>query len=87
MNNKDADYETERKKAFLYIEDGEYDTASEILDEIWEVDPENAWVYIGRYLIENKLESLEDLEYDESYDVLENSDHTTWLEYNEESRY
>ncbi|MCL2498818.1 MAG: hypothetical protein FWE90_00600 [Defluviitaleaceae bacterium] len=43
------------KRAFLEISYGEFDKASVLLDQILNVDPENAQAYIGQLLVEHKL--------------------------------
>ena len=51
------------KRAFLFIEDGEYDHADKLLEEVLNRHPENAKAYVGKVLISHKLHTEADLEF------------------------
>ena len=51
------------KRAFLFIEDGEYDRADKLLEEVLNRHPENAKAYVGKVLISHKLHTEADLEF------------------------
>ncbi|MBQ3010540.1 MAG: TIR domain-containing protein [Methanocorpusculum sp.] len=60
------------KRAFLFIEDGEYDRADKLLEEVLNRHPENAKAYVGKVLISHKLHTEADLEF-ESLSIVEES--------------
>ena len=52
------------KRAFMFLEDGEWNSANEYCEKVLDVDPENAQAYLGKLLAEmglKKHESLKDL--------------------------
>ena len=51
------------KRAFLFIEDGEYDRADKLLEEVLNRHPENAKAYVGKVLISHNLHTEADLEF------------------------
>ncbi len=40
------------KRAFMYLEDGEWDSADEYCEKVLDQDPENAWAYLGKLMAE-----------------------------------
>ena len=51
------------KRAFLFIEDGEYERADKLLEEVLNQHPENAKAYVGKVLISHNLHTEADLEF------------------------
>ena len=49
------------KRAFLFIEDGEWERADSYLEAVLDDDPTNASAYIGKLMIEKKISKTEDL--------------------------
>ena len=49
------------RRAFLALEDGEWDKADEIFEQLLNLEPENAKVYIGKLCAELKIHHEEDL--------------------------
>ena len=49
------------RRAFLFIEDGEREKADEYLEKVLDEDPENAYAYLGKLLVEYKLEKANDI--------------------------
>lgn len=49
------------RRAFLFIEDGEWEKADEYLEKVLDEDPENAYAYLGKLLVEYKLENAIDI--------------------------
>ena len=51
------------KRAFMFLEDGEWESADEYCEKVLDIDPENAFAYLGKLLSElrvRKQESLKD---------------------------
>ena len=51
------------KRAFMFLEDGEFDRADDFCEQVLNIDPENALAYLGKLLSElrvRKQESLKD---------------------------
>ena len=63
VEEPEADTTRMLKRAFLFIEDGEYDRADIILEDVLNQDPENAKAYIGKLLIAYQLRIEDDLSY------------------------
>ena len=49
------------KRAFIFIEDGEYERADALLEEVLNRNPENAKAYVGKLMIVHGLRTEEDL--------------------------
>lgn len=49
------------RRAFLLLEDGEYDKASELLDKVLNEEPENALAYVGLLCVDLKVRYESDL--------------------------
>lgn len=61
--NKNADIEPLLKRAFMFLEDGDWSSANKYCEKVLDIDPENAYAYLGKLLSElrvKKLESLKD---------------------------
>ncbi len=43
------------KRAFMFLEDGEWDNADEYCEKVLDIDPENAMGYIGKLMVEQKV--------------------------------
>jgi tetratricopeptide (TPR) repeat protein len=61
------------KRAFLFLEDGEFDRADEFFEQILNQDPENAQAYLGKLMIDMGVNVSSDLaELDEPIDMNRN---------------
>lgn len=49
------------KRAFLFLEDGDFDRADTYLENILDNDPENARAYVGKLMIDYKVKTVDDL--------------------------
>ncbi len=49
------------KRAFIFLEDGEFERADEFLEHILNQDPENAQAYLGKLMVELRIKRREDL--------------------------
>ena len=49
------------KRAFLFLEDGEWEHANEYLERVLDVDPENANAYVGKLLFDLHVRKQDDL--------------------------
>ncbi|MBQ1617841.1 MAG: hypothetical protein II086_11310, partial [Ruminococcus sp.] len=49
------------KRAFMYLEDGEWDKANEYAERVLDKDPENAEAYLGKLMVNLKVRHREDL--------------------------
>lgn len=49
------------KRAFIFLEDKNFQSADEYFDRVLDNDPENGEAYLGKLLIENKLSNLDEL--------------------------
>ena len=49
------------KRAFMFLEDGEFDRADDFCEQVLNIDPECAEAYLGKLLAELKLKKREDL--------------------------
>ncbi|MBQ5328246.1 MAG: tetratricopeptide repeat protein [Oscillospiraceae bacterium] len=59
--NANASAESLLKRANLFLEDGEWDTASAYCDAVLDMEPENAEAYLGKLLAELKVSKKEKL--------------------------
>lgn len=50
------------RRAFIFIEDEEWDKADNYLEKVLDEEPENAYAYLGKALIEVKINSLDCIE-------------------------
>ena len=49
------------KRAFLFLEDGDWDSANEYCEKVLDIDPENAYAYLAKLLIDLKVRKQEAL--------------------------
>lgn len=49
------------KRAFLFLEDGEFERADELCEQALNQDPENTMAYVGKVLVRRKLHKIEEL--------------------------
>ncbi len=49
------------ERAFLFLEDGEFDRADELCEKVLNLEPKNAKAYVGKLLVEKKLRTQEAL--------------------------
>lgn len=62
-SSKNADTAPLLKRAFMFLEDGDWSSANKYCEKVLDIDPENAYAYLGKLLSElrvKKLESLKD---------------------------
>ena len=63
----------ELKRAFILIEDGEFNKAYSLIDDYLNHDPENAYAYLGLLLIDYRIKNIELLKkMEEPFDKNEN---------------
>ena len=63
INQNAGDVAPLLKRAFMFLEDGDWDAADEYCEKVLDIDPENASAYLGKLLSElrvRKQESLKD---------------------------
>ncbi|MBQ6418207.1 MAG: ankyrin repeat domain-containing protein [Synergistaceae bacterium] len=51
------------KRAFIFLEDGDFDNAENYCERLLDIDPENAAAYLGKLMIEKRVRYREDLAY------------------------
>ena len=51
------------KRAFMFLEDGEFDRADDFCEQVLNIDPENALAYLGKLLSELRVRKQESLKY------------------------
>ncbi len=57
------------KRAFMDLEDGNFEHADSLLEQVLNQDPENAMAYVGKLMVELEAYTMEDLEQeDETFD-------------------
>ena len=57
------------KRAFMFLEDGDWISANEYCEKVLDIDPENAQAYLGKLMAELKANSLKSLkDQDEAFD-------------------
>lgn len=49
------------KRTFMFLEEGDWERANEFCEQILDQDPENAWAYLAKLMIENKVKTREEL--------------------------
>ena len=54
------------KRAFMFLEDGDWNSAKEYCEKVLDLDPENARAYVGKLLAERKLRTQEELHFSKS---------------------
>lgn len=54
------------KRGFMFLEDGNWNSANEYFERVLDIDPENGYAYLGKLMVDlkaNKLDYLADLEH------------------------
>lgn len=49
------------KRTFMFLEEGDWERANEFCEQILDQDPENAWAYLAKLMIETKVKTREEL--------------------------
>lgn len=49
------------KRAFMFLEDGEWNSADEYCEKVLDIEPENAMAYLGKLMAELRVKTQEDL--------------------------
>ena len=49
------------KRVFLFLDDGDWDSANRYCEKILDINPENGEAYLGKLLVEYKVHSIEEL--------------------------
>ena len=49
------------KRAFMFLEDGDWQSADEYCEKALDIDPENAQAYLGKLLVELKIKKISEL--------------------------
>lgn len=62
VNSGNANEESLLKRAFMFLEDGDWDSANEYCEKVLDIDPENARAYLGKLMAECRACRLEDLQ-------------------------
>ena len=50
------------KRAFMFLEDGDWQSADEYCEKVLDIDPENAEAYVGKLMVDLRLKTREKLE-------------------------
>lgn len=61
INLQDNNLAPKVKRAFLFIEDGDWEKAESYLESVLDEDPTNAYAYIGKLMVEYKISKTGDL--------------------------
>ncbi len=61
INNSNASVEPLLKRAFMFLEDGDWNSADEYCEKVLDQDPENAMAYLGKLMVELKVSKPENL--------------------------
>ncbi len=72
------------KRAFLFLEDAEWEKAESYLEEVLDEDPMNAYAYVGKLMIDYKLTKMEKLS-DFTEILSENKNYQKALRYADQS--
>ena len=62
VNSGNANEESLLKRAFMFLEDGDWSAADEYCEKVLDIDPENAKAYLGKLMAECRACRLEDLQ-------------------------
>ena len=62
VNSGNANEESLLKRAFMFLEDGDWSAADEYCEKVLDIDPENARAYLGKLMAECRACRLEDLQ-------------------------
>lgn len=61
INNSNASVEPLLKRAFMFLEDGDWNSADEYCEKVLDQDPENAMAYLGKLMADLHIKVKEDL--------------------------
>ncbi len=61
INNSNASVEPILKRAFMFLEDKDWNSANEYCEKVLDQDPENAMAYLGKLMVELKVSKKENL--------------------------
>ena len=57
------------RRVFIFLEDGDFDSANQYCEKVLDVDPENGRAYLGKLMAELMVNNMEELEdYEEPFD-------------------
>ena len=62
VNSGNANEESLLKRAFMFLEDGDWSAADEYCEKVLDIDPENARAYLGKLMAECRVRRMEDLQ-------------------------
>ena len=62
VNSGNANEESLLKRAFMFLEDGDWSAANEYCEKVLDIDPENARAYLGKLMTECRACRMEDLQ-------------------------
>ena len=62
VNSGNANEESLLKRAFMFLEDSDWDSADEYCEKVLDIDPENARAYLGKLMAECRVRRMEDLQ-------------------------
>ena len=62
VNSGNANEESLLKRAFMFLEDGDWSAADEYCEKVLDIDPENARAYLGKLMAECRARRMEDLQ-------------------------
>ena len=49
------------KRAFIFLEDGDFDKADDYCEKVLDIEPENALAYLGKLMVEQRVRKREEL--------------------------
>ena len=49
------------KRAFIFLEDGNFDRADDYCEKVLDIEPENALAYLGKLMVEQRVRKREEL--------------------------
>ena len=59
--NASSNVEPLLKRAYMFLEDEEWDSADEYCEKVLDMDPENAMAYVGKLMVELRVKTMHDL--------------------------
>ena len=62
VNSGNANEESLLKRAFMFLEDSDWDSADEYCEKVLDIDPENVRAYLGKLMAECRACRMEDLQ-------------------------
>lgn len=71
------------KRIFMFLEDGEWDRVNEYCETVLDLDPENAYAYLGMLMAELKVSHVKDLK-DQAESFAENKNYQKAVRYADE---